>query len=203
MEITYFGHSCFQITHENFSLVIDPFEKVRGYRDVHTTADMVLCSHDHFDHAAVSGVKYRPGGGKSPFAVTMMQTFHDDVKGQKRGENIVHIIRCEGKTLVHLGDLGHMLGESQLRHIENCDCLMIPIGGVYTIDSAQAWQLIRQIKPRIAVPMHYKNGKYGFENIGTLAEFLTRSDRKIAVAATEVFSLPEEEHLLLVPAVKE
>ena len=133
----------------------------------------------------------------------MMQTFHDEVRGQKRGENLVHIIRCDGKTLVHLGDLGHMLGQAQLRHIQGCDCLMIPIGGVYTIDAEQARELIEQVNPRIAIPMHYRNGKYGFQNIGTLADFLQRSNRKIVAAASEAFSLPEESDLLFVPAVKE
>ncbi len=203
MEIVYFGHSCFRLEHEGYSLVIDPFRDVRGYADVHTTADMVLCSHDHFDHAAVSGVKYKASGRKNPFGITMMQTFHDDVHGQKRGENLVHIITCCGKTIVHLGDLGHMLSEEQLKHIRQCDCLMIPIGGVYTIDSDQAWQLIEQVNPRIVIPMHYKNGKYGLENIGGLAEFLTHSNRKIAVITQTAFTLPEENHLLLVPTVKE
>ena len=80
---------------------------------------------------------------------------------------------------------------------------MIPVGGVYTIDSVQAWQLIGEINPRIAIPMHYRNGKYGLDNIGALAEFLTHSNRKIAVTAQETFTLPEESDLLLVPAVKE
>lgn len=203
MEIIYFGHSCFRLEHEGYSLVIDPFQDVRGYADVRTVADMVLCSHDHFDHAAVSGVKYRASGRQNPFGITMIQTFHDDVYGQKRGKNLVHIITCCGKTLVHLGDLGHMLNEDQLKHIRCCDCLMIPVGGVYTIDSVQAWQLIGEINPRIAIPMHYRNGKYGLDNIGTLAEFLTHSNRKIAVTAQETFTLPEESDLLLVPAVKE
>ena len=203
MEIVYFGHSCFKLTQDGFSVVIDPFKDVRGYADIHTTADMVLCSHDHFDHAAVSGVKYKASGRQNPFGITKMQTFHDEVRGQKRGENLVHIIRCDGKTLVHLGDLGHMLGQAQLRHIQGCDCLMIPIGGVYTIDAEQARELIEQVNPRIAIPMHYRNGKYGFQNIGTLADFLQRSNRKIVAAASEAFSLPEESDLLFVPAVKE
>ena len=201
MELEYLGHSCFRITHNGFTIVIDPFKNVRGYNDVKTTADMVLCSHDHFDHNAVDGVKRKRSFAQNPFAVTMMQTYHDEKHGEERGENLVHIISCEGKTIVHLGDLGHMLSPKQLSYVKNCHCLMIPIGGTYTINSAQAWQLINEINPDIAIPMHYKNGKFGFENLENLSDFLTASNRKIAVSTSKIFTLPEEKNLLLVPAV--
>lgn len=204
MNITYFGHACFRLEENGYTVVIDPFKDVRGYHDVKTTADMVLCSHDHFDHAAVSGVKRRPSGAQNPFGVTMMETFHDDQKGAARGKNIVHILSCNGKTVVHLGDLGHLLGEHQLSYIRGCDCLMIPVGGTYTIDKEQAWEVIHAVEPKVVIPMHCKNGKYGFDNLGTLADFLTLSDRKIAVCTTETFMLPvTEENILLVPAVAE
>lgn len=203
MRITYFGHSCFKLEQNGFCVVIDPFADVRGYQDVHTTADMVLCSHDHFDHNAVAGVKRRPGRQANPFGVTMMETFHDDAQGAKRGKNIVHILSCEGRTLVHLGDLGHLLNERQLSYIAGCDALMIPIGGTYTIDIDQAWELIHAANPKIVIPMHYRNGKFGFENLQGLSDFLVKSDRKIAVTTSDSFELPAADGLVLVPAVCE
>ena len=77
MKITYFGHSCFRFDEDGYKLVIDPFKDVDGYNDVKTSADMVLVSHDHFDHNAVSGVKRKVSGKENPFNITMMQTFHD------------------------------------------------------------------------------------------------------------------------------
>ncbi len=203
MKITYFGHSCFKIEENGYSLVIDPFRDVRGYKNVHTTADMILCSHDHFDHAAVEGVKRKVSGVQNPFGVTMMQTYHDEKSGAERGENLVHIIMCNGKKIVHLGDLGHELNAKQLEYVKNCDVLMIPIGGCYTIDSDTAWRVIRAVDPKIAIPMHYRNGKYGFENIGTVADFLTKSNRKIAVSTADSFDLPDGDKIVLVPAVFE
>lgn len=200
MKIKYFGHSCFKIEENGFSIVIDPFKNVRGYSDVKTSADMVLCSHDHFDHNAVDGVKFRPSGVQNPFGITMMKTYHDSSRGALRGENTVHIIQTKDKKLVHLGDLGHLLNEKQLEYLRNCDVLMVPIGGVYTINSEEAWQVIHDVNPRIAVPMHYKNGKFGFENLESLADFMTKSDRKIAISTGEYFTLPDEDNLLIVPS---
>ncbi len=204
MKITYFGHSCFKIEENGYSLVIDPFRDVRGYKNVHTTADMILCSHDHFDHAAVEGVKRKVSGAQNPFGITMMQTYHDEKSGAERGENLVHIIMCDGKKIVHLGDLGHELNAKQLEYVKNCDALMIPVGGHYTIDADTAWRVINAVDPKIAIPMHYRNGKYGFEVLSQLSEFMTASDRKIAVATADSFELPQtNERLLLVPAVCE
>ncbi len=202
MKITYFGHSCFKIEENGFSLVIDPFKDVPGYQNVKTTADMVLCSHEHFDHNAVSGVKFRPSGKDNPFEITMMQTYHDEEKGQKRGNNIVHIITCAKQKIVHLGDLGHLLNQKQLEFVKNCDLLLVPIGGTYTIDKEQAWQTIKDISPRVAVPMHYRNGNFGFENISTIAEFLTLTNRKTAILIGNEFEIPNEKELLLVPTIK-
>ena len=95
MKITYFGHSCFRFEEDGYALVIDPFKDVEGYNDVKTSADMILCSHDHFDHNAVSGVKRKVSGKDNPFSVTMMQTFHDEKMGQERGKNLVHIISAK------------------------------------------------------------------------------------------------------------
>jgi L-ascorbate metabolism protein UlaG (beta-lactamase superfamily) len=204
MQITYFGHSCFKFNENGYQMVIDPFKDVKGYNDVKTTADMVLCSHDHFDHNAVAGVKRKVSGVQNPFAVTMMKTYHDNEKGEKRGENNVHIISASGKTYVHLGDLGHVLNEKQVSYIKNCHCLMIPIGGTYTVNIEEAWQIINAVDPDIVIPMHYKNGKYGFDVLENLSDFLTKSNRKIAVT-TEAgfFELPSNEKLIVVPAVFE
>ncbi len=204
MRITYFGHSCFKLEKNGYKIVIDPFKDVDGYRDVETGADMVLCSHDHFDHNAVSGVKRKVSGVQNPFEITMMKTFHDKEKGAKRGENIVHIITCDNRTYVHLGDLGHVINDRQLPYIKKCHCLMIPIGGTYTINIEEAWEVIKKVEPDIVIPMHYKNGKYGFPVLENLSDFLTRSDRKIAITTESAFfELPDEENLIVVPSVYE
>ena len=204
MKITYFGHSCFRLEEDGYALVIDPFKDVEGYKNVETSADMVLCSHDHFDHNAVSGVKRKVSGQDNPFEITMMQTFHDENSGKDRGKNIVHIISVNDKKYVHLGDLGHVLDDRQAEFIKNCYCLMIPIGGTYTVDIEKAWQIIEKVNPQIVIPMHYKNGKYGFSALNNLSDFLVKSNRKIAVTTNaDFFELLDATDLIVVPAIKE
>ena len=45
--------------------------------------------------------------------------------------------------------------DEQLEKIDSVDVLMIPVGGVYTIDSSVAQKIIGQIEPRMVIPMHY------------------------------------------------
>ena len=59
----------------------------------------------------------------------------------------------EGLSVAHLGDLGHVSGVDGL---QNIDVLLVPIGGFYTIDTGAAIQVIERVKPRIAIPMHFK-----------------------------------------------
>ena len=62
----------------------------------------------------------------------------------------------DGIKIAHLGDLGHMLSDNQVEILGNIDILMIPIGGIYTIDADTAIDIIQKIRPKIVIPMHYK-----------------------------------------------
>ena len=170
MKITWYGHACFGVESEGYRIVLDPYEKVRGYADPHLTANEVLCSHDHFDHNCRAAVTVKPAA--SPFTVGTVATLHDDQGGKLRGKNTVHIMKTEGVTVVHLGDLGHRLTEAQAAPLRGCDVLLIPVGGTYTIDAAGAKAVVEALRPRIVVPMHYRRGDIGFENIAPLEEFL-------------------------------
>ena len=171
MRISWLGHACFMVEHEDYRVVIDPFCDVPGCRDVKVQADAVLCSHGHFDHACTDGVTLRDGKG-NPFTVETVATFHDEKGGALRGENTVHILRAAGLTVVHLGDLGHVLTEEQAAALRCCDALLIPVGGTYTVDGDTAAQIVRDLQPRVAIPMHYRGENFGFDNIDTLDGFL-------------------------------
>lgn len=171
MRITWLGHACFMVEHEDYRVVIDPFCDVPGCRDVSVEADAVLCSHGHFDHAYTDGVMLHDGRG-NPFTVETVATFHDEKGGALRGENTVHILRAAGLTVVHLGDLGHTLDEAQAAKLRGCDALLIPVGGTYTVNGDTAAQVVQALQPRVAIPMHYRGESFGFDNIDTLAPFL-------------------------------
>ena len=133
MKIIYYGHSCFKIETEAGSVVFDPYGdgSVPGYGPVHLNADMVLCSHEHRDHGNRDAVTL--SGRETDIKIETISTFHDKVKGLKRGPNTIHIITAEGMRAAHLGDLGCKLSTSQIEKLKSVDVLMIPIGGFYTI----------------------------------------------------------------------
>jgi L-ascorbate metabolism protein UlaG (beta-lactamase superfamily) len=98
-------------------------------------------------------------------------TYHDDMAGTQRGKNGVFVIDVDGLRIVHLGDLGHTLRGEQLRKIRKVDdkpreqhpidVLMIPVGGVYTINGLEAQKVVEQLKPtRYILPMHYGTRVY-------------------------------------------
>ena len=78
---------------------------------------------------------------------------------------------AEGITAVHLGDLGHQLGEEQVRAIGPCDVLMLPVGGTYTLDPMEAKMVTYALQPRVVIPMHYRRGEMGFDVLRTVEEF--------------------------------
>jgi len=59
-------------------------------------------------------------------------------------------------TVCHLGDLGHVLTDEQAEQVDNVDVLLLPVGGVSTIDAPIAAEVVRQLEPKAVVPMHYK-----------------------------------------------
>ncbi len=170
MKITWYGHACFGVESEGYRVVLDPYDGVKGYGQLHLTANEVLCSHEHFDHCFRSAVTLE--GAKSPFRISSVDSFHDDRGGELRGKNTIHILRAEGMTVVHLGDLGHQPTKEQTAALRGCDVLLIPVGGTYTIDAAGAKAAVSALNPRIVVPMHYRRGSLGFDNIGCLEDFL-------------------------------
>ena len=184
MKITWEGHSCFKVETEQGSVVFDPYQSgsVPGLGDLDLTADLVLCSHEHGDHNARERVSLT--GKKPSFTVEVLDCFHDEVKGAKRGKNKIYCIEAEGMRIVHMGDLGHQLEDVSL--IQNCDVCMVPIGGFYTIDAATAKSIMDKVNPRIIVPMHYRSDKFGFDVIGTLDAFTKYYDNVVVYNSSSV-----------------
>ncbi|MBQ6654227.1 MAG: MBL fold metallo-hydrolase [Erysipelotrichaceae bacterium] len=191
MLIQWLGHACFKITVNGESLIIDPFEdgSVPGYRPIRESANMVLCSHMHHDHNAVGNVKLLPAGKE--FEVERLESWHDDCRGAKRGPNAIHLITAEGYRVAHLGDLGCRLTEEQIEKLQDLDVLMIPVGGYFTIDSLQAAKIVRYLKPRITIPMHYHEGDLGYEVLSGVDEFADQFE-KVLYLASDTLELSDE-----------
>lgn len=131
----------------------------------------VLCSHGHFDHSAVELTALLPEA-PSPFTVRTVETFHDDQGGALRGPNTIHILSARGLAVAHLGDLGHQLSPAQVAAIGPLDALLIPVGGVYTVDARGAKAVCEALKPKRVIPMHYCHAPYGMPNVAGVEDFL-------------------------------
>ena len=171
MILTWYGHACFLAETAAGSVVFDPYApgSVPGLTLPPLRADAVVCSHGHRDHAHAAGVTL--SGRKPDFTIRAIPSFHDDRSGTLRGENRIHVLEADGLRLVHMGDLGHMLSEEQLAAVGKPDVLLIPVGGHYTIGPAEAEKLVRALRPRLTIPMHYRGEGFGYDVIGPVEDF--------------------------------
>lgn len=176
VDIWWYGQACFKIKGRASSVVIDPYNaEFTGLKPLKIEGNIVCITHDHQDHneaAIVKGVD-----GRQPFVINGpgeyeisgvnivgIGSFHDDKQGAERGKNTIYLITCDEVNIVHLGDLGQKkLTQEQIESLANCDVLMIPVGGVYTIEAKDAPDIIAQIEPKIIIPMHYKTANLKFD----------------------------------------
>ena len=181
MEISWLGHACFLLeTSQGTRLITDPYESggyggAVGYDPINLEADIVTVSHKHADHNNIQDFKNalivseeREVSIKD-IEIKGMLSYHDNDKGASRGENIIFTIQADGLKIVHFGDLGEK--DIDLTHFSDIDIAIVPVGGTFTIDATEASQLIREIHPKITIPMHYKTSKLGFD-IDRVEKFL-------------------------------
>ena len=85
-----------------------------------------------------------------------LSTFHDQYSGNQLGKNVVYLIDIDDMRVCHLGDLGHLLSSEQVEEMSTAEVLLLPVGGISTIDAARAAETVRMLEPRLVIPMHYK-----------------------------------------------
>lgn len=164
VNINWYGQSCFRIESKGTSLLIDPFSKEIGLRAPRLNDNLILITHQHYDHNNTEGMSAETflinGPGeyeKAGVQVEGIISFHDDKQGVERGFNTIYVIKMEDMKICHLGDLGqHELSGEQVDAIGEIDILFVPVGGKYTLDGTQAARVAKQVEPKIIIPMHYK-----------------------------------------------
>jgi L-ascorbate metabolism protein UlaG (beta-lactamase superfamily) len=190
--IRYHGQSFFEIiSTKGTRIVLDPHAIPEYGRNI-VSADLVLMSHFHDDHTQIgvvenakqakiiNGLK-KEGKNKDDWNLVDEQfkdvhirtvgCYHDGVSGMKRGKNAIWALDVDGLHIVHLGDLGHVLSETQVKKIGPVDVLLIPVGGIYTINGSDAKEVVEQLKPRhYVIPMHF--GFSDADKLLTPREFL-------------------------------
>lgn len=185
MQIQWFGQAAFLLTsHDGTRVLIDPYDRLLRYRmPKPIAADIVAVTHNHGDHNKIrvaSGDyllvneprEYR----KKDVTIQGFKTYHDRVKGRKRGQNLVFRLSIDGLTVGHCGDLGHRLSEEQSQNIGPLDILMISVGGRVTLNGEDAVDVMQHLHPTITIPMHYRTpalslpGRLLFDTVDTFIE---------------------------------
>lgn len=169
VRVQWFGQSFFQFTASNGTrVVIDPFDNTYFNYPIpkDLTADVLLVTHEHNDHRNVGIIGGTPlvcrsqkGVGKfERKGVTVIGTaaFHDENHGAERGPDTIYSLMIDGVRFCHVGDLGCLLTDEQIKNIGPVDVLLLPVGGFFTLDTAKLDKLVTQLNPRVVVPMHFK-----------------------------------------------
>jgi L-ascorbate metabolism protein UlaG (beta-lactamase superfamily) len=167
-----------QIKDENHTIIIDPFDNIGYPLPKNLTADLVLSTHSHHDHNNFSLINGnflkidKPGSyDLDNIKIEGFESFHDNKNGTIRGKNTIFKIHIGNRIILHCGDIGMLPDDRFLNNLGKIDILMIPIGGIYTINGSQAKTLADKIKAASILPMHYLTEKLNF-NLDKIDHFI-------------------------------
>jgi L-ascorbate metabolism protein UlaG (beta-lactamase superfamily) len=200
--IRYFGHNFFQITtRKGTAIVTDPLGP-RWYPLPPVYGHVVTVGREHFNHNFVEIVQGQPivlrglshfGADWNRISMSVRDVHIYNVPVYQNGldggslKGAAFVFDLGTLCIIHLGDLSHPLTDEQLKQIGKVDIALTPIGGTFTMDPTTAQQVLRQLKPKIAIPMHFRDDPYrlreftqGFPNRYMSNETLTVSRESLA-----------------------
>jgi L-ascorbate metabolism protein UlaG (beta-lactamase superfamily) len=214
VQVVWHGHACFTVEDSvDRRLFIDPFDETVGYRVVWNDPDAVLISDDHFDHAGLRRTgRYDLVDSTGTHTVAGIEVLgvaadHDDEGGRRHGRTRLFVWEMGGLRFAHLGGIGQKtLRPEQKEALGKVDVLFIPVGGHVTLDGPSAAALVKEINPRIAVPMHYGTEKVRYYEFDGAQPFLDQFDDILELPDNRFqagrTSLPEKTTIYL-PALPE
>jgi L-ascorbate metabolism protein UlaG (beta-lactamase superfamily) len=188
LDITWLGHSCFRIKGKEAVIITDPVDPATGYAAGKVKGDIISISHMHKGHSYIecleSDYKVIKGPGEYEIKgvfINVFSSFHDSKEGNERGKNNIFLFEIDGITICHLGDIGHVIPSNLTEELSDVGILLIPIGGISTIDGSIAADIVRNLSPKIVIPMHYKTPEE-IKEIESLEKFLKKMGIKEIVA---------------------
>lgn len=191
MKIQYLGHASFRLISDlGTTIVCDPYNgEMVGFDMARVRCDVVTVSHHHDDHDCMDNIIGSPAvidcEGQccaDDVAITSVITYHDDAKGSKRGKTLVFCFLIDGLKVVHMGDVG-FFDEKIVERIVNCDVLLLPVGGVFTVDAVCAKKYVDSANPKIVIPMHYKSDGHCFQidGVNKFTDMFSKCDVEYSV----------------------
>ena len=171
VRITCHGHSSVSFEYGGLVIYVDPYVLPRGAKP----ADLVLHTHGHFDHCveAKSILKpgttliaspscKHPGQSVSPgqsfklgsITIQAVQAYNPSKQFHPRGTGVGYILAFGSSPPVRVYVAGDTDRIQEMAGYK-CDVAILPIGGTYTMDMAEAASAVADIKPKVVVPYHY------------------------------------------------
>jgi L-ascorbate metabolism protein UlaG (beta-lactamase superfamily) len=173
--IQYFGHNFFLITTgKGTRIVTDPLGP-GWYPNPNVVGDVVTVGKEMFNHNAVQIVLGNPlilrglknyGADWNKVSTTFKDALIYNVPIHQNAEFIegIHgsafVFDLGGLCIAHLGDLSQKLNEQQIKSFGKVDVALTPIGGGRTMAPELAKEVLAQLKPKIAIPMHHRDSPY-------------------------------------------
>jgi L-ascorbate metabolism protein UlaG (beta-lactamase superfamily) len=224
MKIRWLGQSAFLLDGDQ-SVMIDPFASDStaaaagiglkfDYAPIEdVSADLVLVTHEHFDHNGADVILGSPlvirstaGKFESPVGeVIAVASEHDEVAGTARGPNTIYRFELDGLSFSHLGDFGQSgLRPEQLAAIGEPDVVMLPAGGFSTIGGPVAAAVAQALRPRLVIAMHFRTDALDF--LDPPDEFLDAVNGDVQRLTTNDFDVEDllggrDRPTVVVPAV--
>jgi L-ascorbate metabolism protein UlaG (beta-lactamase superfamily) len=169
--IQYFGHNFFQITtQQGTQIVTDPMAPGR-YPTPYVTPHVVTVGREHPNHNYVRLAQGTPiilrglvdyGGEWNRVNTRVQEVFiynvpiyQNGVAGALKGAAFVFDLGT--LCIAHLGDLSHPLPPELLQQMGRVDVALVPIDGTYTMGPETAREVLQQLNPKLAIPMHYRD----------------------------------------------
>lgn len=177
MKIKWFGHASFRIETSGKVIYIDPFVIPENPEP----ADIVLVTHEHFDHCDPKNIKVISSGKTQIIAtkkaaeklsgnikiakpgdsfeiagirIRAVDAYNHAKPFHHKGEYVGFVIEAEGKRIYHAGDTDFI---PEMKSLQSLTVAMVPIGGTYTMSMDEAVEAVAAMKPKIAIPMHYNH----------------------------------------------
>jgi L-ascorbate metabolism protein UlaG (beta-lactamase superfamily) len=163
MDISWLGHACVRLRAGGTFVVMDPTSRETGYDMGRPTAEVVTISHNDPGHNNVRGLRGEPMvlEGPGEYEVQGVQvlgvacSLSPAGKGEISGRNVAFVIEAEELRVAHLGGLGTRLTAEQAEQLGTVDVLIVPVGGEPVLDAGEAARLVRELEPRVVIPVHY------------------------------------------------
>jgi L-ascorbate metabolism protein UlaG (beta-lactamase superfamily) len=181
VHIDWLGHAGFRLRGDNLVVYIDPYN-VGGYIDYEDQADVLLITHEHFDHCSPQDIqKVRKSTTTTLIPTSCSLQFRGDARRIEAGDVLRDELAIKGLNIevvaaYNIDKPFHPAGEGvgyvieleglriyhagdtdlidEMASIE-ADIVLLPIGGYYTMDEKEAAEAVSCIKPAYVIPMHY------------------------------------------------